>query len=125
MADQTITVKEAIKIAIKEEIKAYNLYMSTSKKVTGSGTKTMLLELAEQELGHQKLLENTLPGGLVDKIINALPLPQLRIQALTDLHGLVRPGGVDLERGLAIHPVVGPAKTGPLRTDYTDMVGGE
>ena len=32
MTDQSLTFKDAIKIAIKEEIKAYNLYMQTSKK---------------------------------------------------------------------------------------------
>ena len=57
MIDQSLTLKDAIKIAIKEEINAYNLYMETSKKVSGAGTKKMLEELAEMEKGHRKLLE--------------------------------------------------------------------
>jgi len=60
MEEQSMTIKDALNIAIKEEIKAYNLYMSTSNNVTGAGTKAMLLELAEQELGHRKLLENVI-----------------------------------------------------------------
>ncbi|UCE05755.1 MAG: ferritin family protein [bacterium] len=54
----SLTVEDALKVAIDAEIRAYNLYTSTSEKVTGAGTKTMLLELANQELGHRKLLEN-------------------------------------------------------------------
>lgn len=57
MADQSLKFEDAIKVAIKEEIKAYNLYIETSKKVSGSGTKKMLEELAEMEQGHRKLLE--------------------------------------------------------------------
>lgn len=53
-----MTIKKALQVAIQEEIKAYNLYMETREKVTNSGTKAMLLDLADQELGHRKLLEN-------------------------------------------------------------------
>ena len=60
MADQPLTFKDAIKIAIKEEIKAYNLYLETSKKVSGAGTKKMLEELAEMEKGHRKILEGVI-----------------------------------------------------------------
>ncbi|MFZ5515067.1 MAG: ferritin family protein [Candidatus Zhuqueibacterota bacterium] len=60
--EQTLTIEQAIKVAIDAEIRAYALYSSTSKKVAGAGTKKILLELAEQELGHRKILENVLAG---------------------------------------------------------------
>ena len=58
MNKKSMTLNQVLKIAVKEEIKAYNLYDSTSKIVKNPGTKTMLLELAREELNHQKLLEN-------------------------------------------------------------------
>lgn len=58
MVDQSLTMKQALQIAIEAEIKAYNLYKETSEKVSSAGTKVMLLELADQELEHRKLLEN-------------------------------------------------------------------
>ena len=60
MSEKIKTVKEALAVAIKKEIEAFYLYMSTSKKVASSGTKKMLEELAEQEQGHQRLLEKVL-----------------------------------------------------------------
>lgn len=54
----SLTVEQALKVAIDAEIRAYNLYTNTSNKVSGSGTKTMLQELAKQEMGHRKKLEN-------------------------------------------------------------------
>ena len=64
-----------------------------------------------------------LTGGLEDEIIDPFPLAQFRIDHLTLLNGLVRPGGIDLERGLAIHPVVSTTESCSLRADDTDMVG--
>jgi hypothetical protein len=64
-----------------------------------------------------------LSRGLKDEIIDALPLAKLAIQTLSDLNGLIRTCGIDLERGLAIHPVVGAAKAGPLRGDHADVTG--
>lgn len=60
--EQTLTIEQALKVAIDAEIRAYNIYTNTSKKVSGPGTKKILLELAEQELGHRKILENVLSG---------------------------------------------------------------
>jgi len=53
-----INIKDALQIAINEEIKAYQLYKNTSEKVSDPGTKKMLLELADQEMGHRELLES-------------------------------------------------------------------
>ena len=71
--DQSITVKDALKIAITEEIKAYNLYMKTSKKVSSASTKQMLLELAEQEQGHRKLLENVVKKENYQRLGDNIP----------------------------------------------------
>ncbi|MBC8184364.1 ferritin family protein [candidate division KSB1 bacterium] len=73
MAEQSLTFKDAIKVAIKEEIKAYNLYMETSKKVSGSGTKKMLEELAEMEKGHRKLLEGVIERQKSDILGKNIP----------------------------------------------------
>jgi len=73
MTDQSLTFKDAIKIAIKEEIKAYNLYMETSEKVSGSGTKKMLEELAEMEKGHRKLLQGIIENQKPDVLGNNIP----------------------------------------------------
>jgi rubrerythrin len=60
MANQGLTFQDALEVAINEEIKAYNLYKNLSERITNSGSKTMLVELATQEKGHQLLLEKAL-----------------------------------------------------------------
>ncbi|MBN2092940.1 ferritin family protein [candidate division KSB1 bacterium] len=62
MNELKITFKDALEIAITEEIKAYSLYNNLSAKVKNAATRTMLHELADQELGHRKLLENVVAG---------------------------------------------------------------
>ena len=64
-------------------------------------------------------------GGLEDKIVDAFPLSQLGIDGLALWHRLVGAGGIDFEGGLAVHPVIGAAESGPLRADDADMAGGE
>ena len=64
-------------------------------------------------------------GGLVDEVVDTLPLAQDRIEAFALFDGLVGAGGVDLVGCLAVHPVVGAAQAGPLRAHRADMVGGE
>lgn len=58
----TLTIHDALEMAIKREIAAYTLYANLSERVTGPGTKNMLLELAEQEKGHRALLEGVIEG---------------------------------------------------------------
>lgn len=58
MINKSITLSQVLEIAVKEEIKAYNLYNITSIIVKNPSTKTMLLELASEEMNHRKLLEN-------------------------------------------------------------------
>lgn len=73
MADESLTIQDALEVAIKEEIKAHNLYLNLSKKVESAATKLMLEELAAQELGHQKLLEGVVAGGSYEQLSNAIP----------------------------------------------------
>jgi rubrerythrin len=73
MAKQSLTIQDALEVAIREEIKARNLYLNLSKKVASSATRNMLEELAEQELGHRKLLENVVTEGSYDQLGEAIP----------------------------------------------------
>jgi len=57
-----LTIHDALDMAIKEEINAYTLYSNLSKRVKTQGTKNMLIELAEQEKGHKRLLEGIVQG---------------------------------------------------------------
>ncbi|MBN1347998.1 ferritin family protein [candidate division KSB1 bacterium] len=70
---QSLTIQEALKVAINAEINAYNLYMNTRDKVSNAGTKTMLKELADQELGHRKLLENVLAKENYEVLGRSIP----------------------------------------------------
>ncbi|NQU03849.1 MAG: ferritin family protein [Syntrophaceae bacterium] len=65
---ENLTVHGALEMAIREEIKAYTLYSNLSERVKNSGTKTMLIELAEQEKGHQKLLEEITQCGVQNQL---------------------------------------------------------
>jgi len=73
MAEGTLTFKEALEVAINEEIKAYNLYTGLRKKVKNSATQAMLTELAHQELGHRKLLEEVVRAERYDQLGENVP----------------------------------------------------
>jgi len=73
------TVKDAIAVAVKKEVRAYNLYMNTSKKVKSPGTKAMLIELAEEEKRHQKILENVVAEEKYDGLGADIPKTSLGI----------------------------------------------
>jgi rubrerythrin len=49
--------KEVIQFAIDKEIRAFNFYTSASQVAKYSGAKELFSELANQEVGHRKLLE--------------------------------------------------------------------
>ena len=49
--------KEVIQFAIDKEIRAFNFYKSASQVAKYSGAKELFSELANQEVGHRKLLE--------------------------------------------------------------------
>ena len=66
-------IKDALQIAINEEIKAYNLYKETSDKVANASTKAMLKELAAQELGHRELLESIVNNKNYESLGQRIP----------------------------------------------------
>jgi rubrerythrin len=49
--------KEIIKFAIDKEIKSYNFYTNASQVTKYSGAKDLFSDLAQQEVGHRKMLE--------------------------------------------------------------------
>jgi rubrerythrin len=49
--------KEMIQFAIDKEIKSFNFYTSASQVAKYSGAKELFSDLADQEVGHRKLLE--------------------------------------------------------------------
>ncbi|MBD3290328.1 rubrerythrin, partial [candidate division KSB1 bacterium] len=57
MVNVEMTVEQAVRLAINEEIKAHELYLDLSKKIGVQETRVMLLQLAEQELKHRLTLE--------------------------------------------------------------------
>ena len=73
MINKSITLSQVLKIAVKEEIKAYNLYNSTSKIVKNPSTKTMLLELAREEMNHRKVLENVIQEKKYESLGENIP----------------------------------------------------
>ncbi len=52
-----MTIKDALRVAINEEVKAYNLYKKTSEAVSNAGSRRMLTELANEEMKHRKILQ--------------------------------------------------------------------
>jgi rubrerythrin len=49
--------QEIIKFAIDKEIKSYNFYTNASQVAKYSGAKDLFSDLAQQEVGHRKMLE--------------------------------------------------------------------
>ncbi|MBN1254377.1 MAG: hypothetical protein JXA50_03810 [Deltaproteobacteria bacterium] len=54
--------------AIRREHDARELYLMFQDRVKDAGAKTLLEDLAKQELGHKNLLENVLKGGMIERI---------------------------------------------------------
>lgn len=67
-----MTIKDALQLAIDEEIKAYNLYNETSQKVKNSGARKMLVELANEELKHREALEKIITDDDYKSLGNAI-----------------------------------------------------
>lgn len=68
-----LTIRDALDMAIREEIKAYTLYFNLSKIVKNQGTKSMLVELADQEKGHQKLLKGITENDVQNRLGQNIP----------------------------------------------------
>ena len=69
--------QEIMKFAIEKEIKAFNFYNSVSQAAKYSGAKEMFSELAKEEEGHRKLLENFSMEKATQVAIK--PIPDLKI----------------------------------------------
>lgn len=61
-------LQEVIDFAIEKEIEAAGFYEDVSRQEGMSGAKEMLLEFAEQEKKHRKLLEELKTKGIVEGI---------------------------------------------------------
>lgn len=55
--------KQIIEQAIDKEVEAYVFYQAVYEKVKDPNVKSIFKELAEEEKGHRKLLEDSLAGG--------------------------------------------------------------
>ena len=70
---KSMIVKQVLEIAIEKEIKAYDFYFNTSKKIESPSVKAMLLELAEKELNHRRLLKNVIHEGKYQRLGKDIP----------------------------------------------------
>ena len=57
-------IHDILRTAIQREIDAHALYSTTAEKAETPNAKEILLDLAAQELGHRKRLENMLEGNI-------------------------------------------------------------
>ena len=62
------TLKDALTFAMDKEKKANELYLLFRGKVRDDGAKTLLKDLADQELGHWKMIQEALLTGTVEGI---------------------------------------------------------
>ena len=62
------TLQDVLTFAIRKEHDASELYLSLRKRVKDTGAKTLLSDLANQELGHKNMLEHALKKGDVNRI---------------------------------------------------------
>ena len=65
--------EEVIQFAIKKEIGSVNFYTRASEVAKHSGTKEFFLELAEEEKGHRKLLEDLTMGKVAEARMESIP----------------------------------------------------
>ena len=65
--------EEIIRFAIDKEIKSYNFYTGASKVAKYSGAKDLFSDLAQQEVGHRKILEKLDMGKIAQAKIEKVP----------------------------------------------------
>jgi len=65
--------EEIIRFAIDKEIKSYNFYTDASKVAKYSGAKDLFSDLAQQEVGHRKMLEKLDMGKIAQAKIEKVP----------------------------------------------------
>jgi rubrerythrin len=62
------SLTDVLVYAVRKEHDAQELYLTFRDMVKDPGAKTLLEDLANQELGHKNMIENALKTGRVDKI---------------------------------------------------------
>lgn len=62
------SLNDVLTFAIRKEHDARELYLAFRDMIKDPGAKTLLQELADQELGHKNMLEHALKQGEVDEI---------------------------------------------------------
>jgi rubrerythrin len=65
--------QEIIRFAIDKEIKSYNFYTDASKVAKYSGAKDLFSDLAQQEVGHRKMLEKFDMEKIAQAMIEKVP----------------------------------------------------
>jgi rubrerythrin len=63
-----LTLDDVLIFAIRKEHDAHRLYMDLSERARDPGSKRMLKDLSDQELGHKNLLENVRRGHELERI---------------------------------------------------------
>jgi rubrerythrin len=62
------TLKDALTFAMDKEKKANELYLLFRSKVKDAAAKALLKDLADQELGHMKMIQEALQGSSIEGI---------------------------------------------------------
>jgi rubrerythrin len=65
--------QEIIRFAVDKEIKSYTFYTDASKVAKYSGAKDLFSDLAQQEVGHRKMLEKLDMGKIAKAKIEKVP----------------------------------------------------
>jgi rubrerythrin len=65
--------EEIIRFAIDKEIKSYNFYTDAAKVAKFSGAKDLFSDLAQQEVGHRKMLEKFDMEKIAQAMIEKVP----------------------------------------------------
>jgi rubrerythrin len=73
------SLNDVLTFAIRKEHDSRELYLMFRDMVKDPGAKALLEDLANQELGHQRLLENALKGGNVGGIGGKKEIKDLRL----------------------------------------------
>ena len=73
------SLNDVLTFAIRKEHDSRELYLMFRDMVKDPGAKALLEDLANQELGHQRLLENALKGGTIGGIGGKKEIKDLRL----------------------------------------------
>jgi len=72
-------LRDVLHFAIRKEQDARDLYLMFREMVKDPGAKTLLQELADQELGHRNMLEKALEEGKVEGIVGKKPVKDFHL----------------------------------------------